>query len=294
MQLTSTYSQDSKENSGTTIIMNVFDSQSTSMGHAKDTHIRKSISDHEDEAKKIRVVPTRRRSSRMFQPPGETDFLTEYKGASGMFYAKSNTSSQYQVLESSKNDENDTTANFPTDGNDDSRSPTATRKENVSCSCQQDHDESRDTRNPLLSKALHELDQSLIAGDRQRMAQAWNSLGLVRLHTQLKPHEAIRCHRNALQLLLSSSSSPTTSTTEEDSSSSSGACQGACSSQHLLELATTYKDLGLCYERLNDTNEAMAMYLEAQKILSTEKLLVETHPQILALKRAIDRIQRIL
>lgn len=279
------------------------------MAHTKDsTHQRRSIHEHDEDTNMMRVAPTRKRSSlcsRMFQP-GEPDYLKEYKGGSGMFYAKMNTSNQRSFEERKYNV--DTTASFQADGstkrNEEEKDPC--------CWCHQHHDDNDDvverqqTKNPLLSKALQELDQSLIEGDRQRMAQSWNSLGLVRLHTQRDPHEAIRCHRNALQLLVSSSSSTSTATDEDgpscgasvravppciDASSSSSS---SCSQQSLLELATTYNDLGLCYERLNDTKEAMTMYLEAQKILSTEKLLVESHPRIVALNRAIDRIQRIL
>lgn len=227
----------------------------------------------------MRIVPTNRKCG----VAAETDFLAEYKGASGMFYAKTNTSRQ-RSLELGKYDDGTSTNLHADGGSIDSRSQTP---------FDDDHQSHETRKNPLLSKALHELDQSLIEGDRQRMAQSWNSLGLVRLHTQLDPHEAIRCHRNALQLLLASS----TTSTEEDSggppSIAPYSIDASCS-QHALELATTYKDLGLCYERLNDTTEAMTMYLEAQRIVSTEKLLVESHPQMLALNRAIDRIQRIL
>lgn len=147
-------------------------------------------------------------------------------------------------------------------------------------------DNPKGQKNPLLLNALEELNRSLIEGDVQKMAQSWNSLGLVRLHTQLDPHEAIRCHKNALQLLQTSPSMDVTTTSHPSTTIVTG------TNSHALELAATFHDLGLCYERLNDMNEAMKSYLHARDILSSKNLLIDSHPQTLALNRAIERIQK--
>lgn len=141
------------------------------------------------------------------------------------------------------------------------------------------------TSNHLLLKALNELDQSLKEGNQQRMAEAWNSLGLVRLHTELNPREAIRCHENALQLLRSSSSSLSSSSSEVEQMVGTDSC-------FPLELATTFHDLGFCYERLKDTTHALELYQAAKRILTKEHGILDSYPRLRALERSIERLQR--
>lgn len=124
--------------------------------------------------------------------------------------------------------------------------------------------------NPLLTTSLDELEESLLDGNSQRIAEAWNSLGLVRLHTQHNPEEALRCHENALNLLSSLDSH---------------------SAVHYTHLATTLHDVGLCYERLNNTARALEYYGRAARLLE-EQHFDASHERLLAINRAIARVQR--
>ncbi len=259
-----------------------------SLYHKEETMcMRKSMKENDEDMQSLKVDPTRKLS------PGrcillEADFLAEYKGASRNAYAKAITT------HSCTSAEEDRLSSFQASG---------VAVDRKTLSLEQGKEEGEEVKrpvesNPLLAQALEELDRNLVKGDRHRMAQSWNSLGLVRLHTQLDILEAIRCHKNALQLLQSSSSSPSSSSSSSSSFSLSPhhhhSHDDARAASDSLELATTFHDLGLCYERLNDTNQAMQSYLQARDILSSENLLMESHPQIIALNRAIDRIQGIL
>ena len=136
------------------------------------------------------------------------------------------------------------------------------------------------SRNPVLVRAMEELQQSLVEGNHRRMIEAWNSLGLVHLHTELDPREAIRCHENALQLLQSSSALM----------GGNERIEKQFDQYFLLELATTFHDLGLCYERLNDTKQALELYQRAKEVLARQSGHMEAYPRMSALERVIDRL----
>eukprot|EP00934_Nitzschia_sp_Nitz4_P002148 Nitzschia sp. Nitz4//scaffold63_size106090//81538//82095//NITZ4_004406-RA/size106090-processed-gene-0.133-mRNA-1//1//CDS//3329556023//2148//frame0 len=124
------------------------------------------------------------------------------------------------------------------------------------------------TQNPLLNKALDDLERCQDGGCKRTIAEAWNALGLVRLHTQRDPQEALRCHDCALQLLESMGGNDVNS-----------------------DLAATLNDLGLCHERLGDKAKAMQLYQRAREVLEGQDFK-SSHERLQAVDRAIARVSR--
>ena len=116
--------------------------------------------------------------------------------------------------------------------------------------------------NPLLESVLFELTQAEKAGDRTQTIEAWNALGLIRLHTQRNPSEALRCHQHALTLCTQS-----------------------------METSNTCADIGLCYERLGQDEEALKCYEKAYSLLRANNVS-DAHPRVIGLKRVLARLGR--
>jgi tetratricopeptide (TPR) repeat protein len=118
------------------------------------------------------------------------------------------------------------------------------------------------SKNPLLKCVLRDLRRWQTESNLEETAKAWCALGLIRLHTQRNPTEAIRCHKEALRLY----------------------------QQDPIENAVTLNDLGLCYERLNQQDKALQTYKEASRLLDLH--LSESHPTKLAVERSLARLHR--
>ncbi|KAL7572393.1 hypothetical protein ACA910_021601 [Epithemia clementina (nom. ined.)] len=100
----------------------------------------------------------------------------------------------------------------------------------------------------------------------EKVAEAWNSLGLIRMHVQLDPFAAIECHKEALRIQRLQS----------------------CPS---LKLAATLNDLAMCYERVRESERALELYLEAEIVLK-RCAASSTHPVTISTDRCIARLQR--
>jgi tetratricopeptide (TPR) repeat protein len=124
-----------------------------------------------------------------------------------------------------------------------------------------------ETTNPVLKQVLHDLRraQMQFGTQHQKSADAWNALGLVRVHMQRDAEAARKCHEYALTIFREKLMAK--------------------------ETATTLNDLGYCCERLNLREAALKNYEESLKILETENL-PESHPQVLSTRRAVSRMTR--
>jgi tetratricopeptide (TPR) repeat protein len=97
------------------------------------------------------------------------------------------------------------------------------------------------------------------------VADAWNALGLVRIHMQRDVPGARSCHEQALRIY---------------------------QDQRLpKETAITLVDLGYCSERSERRDDALQKYQQALDILQLEKIS-DDHPQVMSTKRAISRMLR--
>lgn len=123
------------------------------------------------------------------------------------------------------------------------------------------------TSNPVLKQVLHDLRkaQMQFGTHHQKSADAWNALGLVRIHMQRDAVAARKCHEFALTIFRDQ--------------------------QMAEETATTLNDLGYCCERLDLPEAALKNYEESLLILENLNF-PETHPQVLSTKRAVSRMTR--
>jgi tetratricopeptide (TPR) repeat protein len=119
----------------------------------------------------------------------------------------------------------------------------------------------------LLQSVLRDLETTK---DQIKLAETYNSLGLIRLHMQKDPLGALECHTQAKELLIRISNK------EDDDV------------EELL--AITYSDVGYCHERLSETDQAVIQYKLAQAKLS--QVLSPDHPRMISVQRAMDRVLR--
>jgi tetratricopeptide (TPR) repeat protein len=124
-----------------------------------------------------------------------------------------------------------------------------------------------ESTNPVLKQVLHDLRraQMQFGTHHQKSADAWNALGLIRVHMQRDAEAARICHEYALTIF------------QEQ--------------QMAKETATTLNDLGYCCEQLNLPETALKNYQDSLKILESENF-PENHPQLLSTRRAVSRILR--
>lgn len=119
--------------------------------------------------------------------------------------------------------------------------------------------------NHLVQNVLNDLQRAQEFGSISQASEAWNALGLIRLHTRRNPLGALECHEKALRLLSSSSSS--------------------CDKNYMK--AVTLSDIGLCYERLHQPKEAVLAYQQAMDLMKGT-----SHPRMVSLERTMARLSR--
>uniref|UniRef100_A0A7S1D2E4 Kinesin light chain n=1 Tax=Cyclophora tenuis TaxID=216820 RepID=A0A7S1D2E4_CYCTE len=126
---------------------------------------------------------------------------------------------------------------------------------------------SRDSDNVVLRQVLDDLRRYRrdLGENHEKVAETWNSLGLIRLHMQRDPEAALGCHQEALKIFRKKTAN--------------------------LAMAITLNDLGYCYERLNQREQALEIYKEAVDLLKKQKL-GQSHPRMIATQRSVNRLMR--
>ena len=129
------------------------------------------------------------------------------------------------------------------------------------------HDKIDEIPIPYLERVHSDLNYTQIkfGTHHRKSAEAWNALGLARVHMQGDTKEALRCHEHALDIFRYLNMA--------------------------LETAMTLNDVAFCCERLGQHEVALKKYVEALKIF-VEEDLKEDHLQVIATRRAISRITR--
>ena len=124
-----------------------------------------------------------------------------------------------------------------------------------------------ESTNPVLTQVLHDLRSAQVqfGTHHQKSADAWNALGLIRVHMQRDAEAARLCHEYALTIFREQ--------------------------QMAKETATTLNDLGYCCEQLELPAAALKNYQESLTILESENF-PENHPQLLSTRRAVSRLLR--
>lgn len=101
-----------------------------------------------------------------------------------------------------------------------------------------------------------------------KVAETWNSLGLIRLHMQNNIEAAIKCHREALSIYR----------TNQDATN--------------LATAVTLNDLGRCYERLHDCATALQTYEQAAELMQKDPTIRKNHTFLESVLRSMARLRR--
>jgi tetratricopeptide (TPR) repeat protein len=119
----------------------------------------------------------------------------------------------------------------------------------------------------LLEAILDDLDryQTLFGDADIKTAETWTSLGLVRLHLEKDAQSALSCFKESLQIFVQNND--------------------------LQSVATTWNDLGICFERLQMHEEALKSYMKARDIFEAENFS-KSHPCIVSSLRSISRLLR--
>ncbi len=121
--------------------------------------------------------------------------------------------------------------------------------------------------NPVLHRVIVDLRTALheFGNNHNSVAEAWNALGLVRVHMQRDAEAARICHEEALRIYIKN---------QED-----------------IETAVTLNDLGYCHEQLGEQEKALKLYEEALSLLAKVNV-DESHPRMISTRRAVHRIRR--
>ena len=117
----------------------------------------------------------------------------------------------------------------------------------------------------VLRQVLADMKRFRLEGSAYKVAETWNSLGLIRLHMQRDAQAAKECHEEALRIFRDLG-------------------EKRC-------MAITLHDLGYCFERMEERELALQQYQEAISHLKEEKL-AKTHPRMIATQRAVNRVLR--
>jgi tetratricopeptide (TPR) repeat protein len=99
-----------------------------------------------------------------------------------------------------------------------------------------------------------------------QVADMWNSLGLIRLHMQHNAPAAIKCHQEALKIYKMNKVS-------------------------VLQLAVTLGDLGTCYERIGEEEQALIIYQEATQLLRGSDISSSLR-MVHSIRRSVARLKR--
>lgn len=121
--------------------------------------------------------------------------------------------------------------------------------------------------NPVLRRVLSDLrvTQKEYGHNHGKVAEAWNALGLVRIHMQRNAQQALQCHERALNIFKDNNM--------------------------VTEIAITMNDVAHCYEQLQQPQLAYDTYAEAL-LLMKQQGLSEYHPIRMATSRALSRLTR--
>jgi hypothetical protein len=135
----------------------------------------------------------------------------------------------------------------------------------------EDSDSSKDVRPPVV---LHQVLADLVRFTEElgpnhvKVAETWNSLGLIRLHMQQNVNAAVKCHKEALVIYRFNADALT------------------------LDIAVTLADLGRCYERLNDCTQALQKYQEAVDLMQNDPSIRQNHSVVESVRRSMARLRR--
>ena len=135
----------------------------------------------------------------------------------------------------------------------------------------EDSDSCDDVERPLvLQQVLADLMQlsDELGSTHVKVAEIWNSLGLIRLHMQHNVQAAVKCHCEALSIYRLNKEAST------------------------LDIAVTLNDLGRCYERLGEPNKALSTYEEAAEMVRNDTSIRRTHSVVESVNRAVARLRR--
>ena len=124
-----------------------------------------------------------------------------------------------------------------------------------------------DTENVVIAQVLQDLTlfRNSLGDTHVKVAETWNSLGLIRLHMQQNATEAKPCFEEALRIF-----------TKNNNRTS---------------IAVTLNDLGYCLERLGQHAAAVESYRRAREIFTDQKFS-ESHPRMLSTQLSLSRLMR--
>jgi hypothetical protein len=125
---------------------------------------------------------------------------------------------------------------------------------------------------PVLSRVLEDLAKltNEFGPNDVKVADAWNSLGLIRQHMMRNMPAAIKCHQRALDIYR---------------------CNNEEVSKMTMQIAVTLIDLGSCYERTAQSEQALRKYEEAECLLETSDIS-PSHRIFCSVERAVARLKR--
>mmetsp|Transcript_14532 Transcript_14532/g.34867 ORF Transcript_14532/g.34867 Transcript_14532/m.34867 type:complete len:191 (+) Transcript_14532:135-707(+) len=134
---------------------------------------------------------------------------------------------------------------------------------------------------PALCKITRDLQRQVMeyGPNHIRVAKSLGALGLFRCHVKRDTLGAIQCHQEALRIY------------QQHFGAMDHHHQRRCTAS--MDIVVTLHDLGFCYERISDNEQAMEFYQKAIECMGLCVNVSERHPIRLALERSVSRLRRV-
>jgi tetratricopeptide (TPR) repeat protein len=150
---------------------------------------------------------------------------------------------------------------------------------------------------PVLQRVVSELQwaQKEYGFHHPKVAEAWNALGLVKIHMQRDPTQALMCHEHALRIFreLDQEKKRHEEPQEHDQEQSQSDADAAAvtAASYATATAITLNDVAYCHEQLQQTEQALQFYQESLQIMQQHDVS-QYHPHMVSATRALFRLGR--
>jgi tetratricopeptide (TPR) repeat protein len=162
------------------------------------------------------------------------------------------------------------------------------------------HTSNQEEEFPVLQRVVSELQwaQKEHGFHHPKVAEAWSALGLVKIHMQRDPTQALMCHEHALRIfreLDQKSKKQRQEQEQEDEPQSENAdattTTAAAATTYATATAITLNDVAYCHEQLQQTEQALQFYQESLRIMQQQGVS-QYHPHMVSTTRALFRLGR--
>jgi tetratricopeptide (TPR) repeat protein len=155
--------------------------------------------------------------------------------------------------------------------------------------------QNEDEEFPVLQRVVSELQwaQKEYGFHHPKVAEAWSALGLVKIHMQRDPAQALMCHEHALRIFRELDQTRKRHEEQQQQQQRQRHEQEDPQSDPTYATATaiTLNDVAYCHEQLHQTEQALQFYQESLQLMQQQEVS-QYHPHMVSTTRALFRLGR--